>query len=109
MWAGYIVFGVAPILLGISHFVSRHHMTLPGLNVAAGVLLIIGGSFIISFILSSVGFFLLCAAGICAAIAFAKAPVYDPESLPQARVSPAYASAYPPAYGWSPYQPRPPY
>jgi len=111
MWAGYVVFGVAPILLGVSHFVSRHHMAMPGLNVASGVLMIIGGSFIISGILSFVGFFLLCAASICAAVAFAKAPVYEPESLPQAQVPPGYPPdyppGYPPAYGWPPY--RPPY
>ena len=109
MWAGHIVFGVAPILLGVSHFVSRYHMTLPGLNIASGILLIIGGSFVISYILAPVGFFILTAAAICAAIAFAKAPVYEPESLPQAQVPPGYPTAYPPAYGWSPYQPRPPY
>lgn len=104
-WGGYILFGVAPILLGVSHIISRHHMLLPGLNIATGVLLIIGGSFIISLILSFVGFFIMCAAGICGAIAFAKAPVYDPASLPPAMSPPAY----PPAYGWSPYRPEPPY
>ncbi|MBM4249996.1 MAG: hypothetical protein FJ149_11340 [Euryarchaeota archaeon] len=82
-WTGYIIFGVAPILTGTSHLVSRHHMTIPGLGVATGVLLIIGGAFLITLFLSFVGFFILTAGAICGGINFAKAPIYQMNMSPQ--------------------------
>jgi len=104
-WGGYIIFGVAPILMGTSNIVSRHHMGMPGLGTTSGVLFIIAGSFIISYVLSFIGFFILTAGSIVAGIHFAKAMVYHPEDMAE-RPMPEMVA---PAYGWSPYQPRPPY
>lgn len=74
---GYVLFGIAPILLGVSHIVSRNHMTIPGLGISTGVLFIIAGSFIISTLLSFVGFIMLAPAGILGGINFVKAPIYS--------------------------------
>jgi hypothetical protein len=80
-WAGYAVLGVAPILMGISHILSRFHLTLHGLGIAVGVLLIIAGSFQITMFLSFVGFFVMTAGAICGGVNFARAPVYSEKEL----------------------------
>jgi hypothetical protein len=104
-WGAHIIFGVAVILMGISNVVSRFHMGLPGLGSASGVVLIIGGSFIISYFLSFVGFFMLTAGAICAGINFVRAMVYDMDNLTAGQAPVADV----PAYGWPQYQNRPPY
>jgi len=95
-WTGYILLGVAFILMGTSHILSRNHLTIPGLCVAAGVLMIIGGSLIITLVLSFAGYFVLGAGGILGGINLLKAPVYGNQP------GETGAPGLPPAYGGSP-------
>jgi len=80
-WAGYVVLGVAPILMGVSHILSRFHLTIHGLGIAVGILFIIAGSFQITMFLSFVGFFVMTAGAICGGVNFARAPVYTEKEL----------------------------
>ena len=123
LWAGYAIYAVAPILMGVAHAVSRFHLTIPGLGIASAVLMIIAGGFVTSLILAFVGFFILAAGGIVGGINFARAPVYDEKMAQswQQMMSPMFnpmlagpppqfqspGSGPPPANGWTP--PKPPY
>lgn len=71
-WLGLLLFGTMLIIWGVANIVIRKLTNMPGLSLAAGIVLIIAGSFVASFLLTFVGFILLLAAQIMNAIILLK-------------------------------------
>jgi hypothetical protein len=79
--AGFVLFGVAQIVWGVTHIATRRFTGKPGLAVATGIMLIISGAITASYLLTTFGLILFFASAILAAIAFFTAKV--PKSVPQ--------------------------
>jgi len=74
-WLGLLLFGTMLVIWGVTNIVIRKSTSTPGLSLAAGIVEIIAGSFVASFLLTFVGFILLLAAQIMNAIVFLKMAV----------------------------------
>jgi hypothetical protein len=74
--ASFVLLGVAFILDGVAFIVARRFTGLQGGAVAAGVLFIVGGSFVVSILLALFGgFFVLAPAFILGGLVLLRAPV----------------------------------
>jgi len=71
-WLGVLLFGTMLVIWGIANMVVRKSTSMPGLSLAAGIVLIIGGCFVASFLLTFVGFILLLTSQIMNTIVFLK-------------------------------------
>lgn len=69
-WLGLLLFGTMLVIWGVASIVVRKSTSMPGLSLATGIVLIVAGSFVASFVLTFVGFILLLAAEIMNAIVF---------------------------------------
>jgi hypothetical protein len=69
-WIGLIILGVSFIIMGSASIVVREYSMHSGTAVAAGILSIIGGSCLIVYIISFIGFVLLFVAFLLWAIVF---------------------------------------
>jgi len=69
-WLGLLLFGTMLVIWGATSIVIRKSTSMPGLSLATGIVLIIAGCFVASFLLTFVGFILLLAAEIMSAIVF---------------------------------------
>jgi hypothetical protein len=76
-WVGSATFGTMAILWGVTCVQSRKFMRTPDLISAAGIIYIIAGSFMVSFLLAFVGFILMMISGIMISVAFRKYGVVD--------------------------------
>jgi len=74
-WLGLLIFGTMLVIWGAASIVIRKSTNIPGLSLATGIVLIVAGCFVASFLLSFVGFVLLLAAQIMNAIVFLKMAV----------------------------------
>jgi hypothetical protein len=77
VWGGLVVFGAMAILWGVTCIQGRKFMRTPDLVSAAGVIYIIAGSLIVSFLLAFVGFILMLVSGIMIMAAFRRYGVVD--------------------------------
>jgi len=89
----YVMLGVMFILEGVAFLVVRRFTSLPGAAIAAGVLFIIGGSFVTSILLAFYGgFFVLAPALIIGGVVLVKSPVPGlgayPPGVPQYGMAP---------------------
>jgi len=93
--------GTMFILEGCAFLVNRFFLGNPGGASAAGILSIIAGSFLASFILAVYsGFFVLAAALIVGGVVLARAPIPHPPYPGQPAAPPPFAPSAPsPPYG----------
>jgi hypothetical protein len=71
-WLGLLLLGTMLVIWGVANLVVRKSTTIPGLSLAAGIMLIVAGCFVASFLLAFVGFVLLLATQIMNVIVFLK-------------------------------------
>ncbi len=69
-WGGLVLFGVMAIAWGAACLQAKRSMRRSGLLSAAGIIYIIAGAFIASFLLAPVGFILLFVSGIMTSVVF---------------------------------------
>jgi len=74
-WLGLLLFGTMLVIWGATNIVIRKSTSMPGLSLATGIILIVAGCFVASFLLTFVGFILLLAAQIMNAIVLLKMAV----------------------------------
>jgi len=74
-WLGVLLFGTMLVIWGVANIVIRKSTNMPGLSLATGIVLIVAGPFVASFLLAFVGFILLIAAQITNTIVFLKMAV----------------------------------
>lgn len=75
-WLGLLLYGTLLVIWGVSNIVIRTSTSMPGLFLASGIVLIVAGCFVASFLLNFIGFVLLLAAQIMNAIVFLKMAVF---------------------------------
>ena len=71
-WLGMLLFGTMLIIWGITSIVVRKSTNTPGLSLATGIILIVAGCLVASFLLTFVGFTLLLTSQIMNTIVFLK-------------------------------------
>lgn len=71
-WLGLLLFGTMLVIWGVASIVIRKSTHTSGLSLATGIVLIVAGSFVASFLLTFVGFILLLTAQIMNAILLLK-------------------------------------
>lgn len=74
-WIGLLLFGTMLVIWGATSIVIHKSTNMPGLSLATGIVLIVAGCFVASFLLTFVGFILLITAQIMNAILFLKMAV----------------------------------
>jgi len=71
-WLGLLLFGTMLIIWGAANIVVRKSTSMPGLSLASGIVLMVAGCFVASFVLAFVGFALMFSSQIMHAIVFLK-------------------------------------
>jgi len=71
-WLGLLLFGTMLVIWGAANMAIRKSTNTPGLSLATGIVLIVAGCFVASFLATFVGFILLLASQIMNAIVFLK-------------------------------------
>lgn len=71
-WLGLLLFGTMLVIWGATSIVVHKSTNMPGLSLATGIVLIVAGCFVASFLLTFVGFILLITAQIMNAILLLK-------------------------------------
>jgi hypothetical protein len=71
-WLGLLLFGTMQVIWGVASIVISKSTSMPGLSLATGIVLIVAGCFVASFLLTFVGFALMLASQIMNAIVFLK-------------------------------------